>query len=452
MEDLRQLSDFVKRLSSAIRVHALYPQAHPLARRSLRALQDAFDQQFARHASFSMGFIGHDVVVGSLRMKASVGFGGIVRHFHDREVEKLTFSKSLGRIGLQTVIGLLSDRDLRPFAARLADANVTGVTVGALSLDEPAPTSISVTAARHVFDVAMEAADSCWTRAQSGDVPDPNAASLIIDSLANAMSQDRASMLAITALKGHDAYTFSHMVNVSLLTMAQARALGIHGPLLREFGLAGFMHDIGKVKTPLEILNKPDRLTREETRIMQRHVVDGAQILRRTPEIPPLIPIVAFEHHLKHDLTGYPARTVSRPLNLCTMLVSIADAFDALRTKRIYRDALPAARVRKMLGEQSGTAFEPTLLRRFISLVGIFPVGTCVRLKTGEVGVVTDEHATDPFRPTVTLVLGQDGSRFEHERLVDTAEHDVHGRHRYSVLEAVDPEQVGIDPFSPMHA
>ena len=100
------------------------------------------------------------------------------------------------------------------------------------------------------------------------------------------------------------------------------------------------MHDIGKVNTPLEVLNKPDKLTKDEFEIMKRHVVDGAHILRRTPEMPALAPIVAFEHHLKQDLSGYPEKIGSRKLNLCTMIVSIADVFDALRSNRPYREGL----------------------------------------------------------------------------------------------------------------
>ena len=237
------------------------------------------------------------------------------------------------------------------------------------------------------------------------------------------------------------------MVNVSLLTMAQARALGISGPMLREFGLAGLMHDVGKVKTPKEVLSKPDRLTNEEMTIMKRHVIDGAQILRRTPEMPALASVVAFEHHLKQDLSGYPEHIGTRELNLCTMLVSISDVFDALRTKRVYRDGLPADRVRAMLAEQSGTAFQPTLLRRFISLSPV-PVGTLVRLKAGHVAVVT--ASTDPFRPQVKVVLDPRGARVEHPWLVNTVDRGADGQYPYAVLEAVNGSDYGLDPLALM--
>src|SRR3989442_9095433 len=140
--------------------------------------------------------------------------------------------------------------------------------------------------------------------------------------------------MALTALKKYDNYTFTHMVNVAALSMAQARALNLDGPLLREFGFAALMHDIGKVHTPLEVLNKPGKLLRDEFDVMKRHVVDGAHILRRTPEMPALAPIVAFEHHLKQDLTGHPENIGRRKLNLSTMILSIADVFDALRSNR----------------------------------------------------------------------------------------------------------------------
>ena len=158
-----------------------------------------------------------------------------------------------------------------------------------------------------------------------------------VEGLADAVTQNRTALMALTAMRNYDNYTFTHMVNVSILTMAQARALGIDGKLLREFGLSALMHDIGKVRTPKEILNKPDKLTDEEFVIMRRHVVDGAEILRRTPEMPILAPVVAFEHHLRLDGSGYPfavKRDVDEPRH------------DAVRDlRRLRRDAVAARRI-----------------------------------------------------------------------------------------------------------
>ncbi len=203
------------------------------------------------------------------------------------------------------------------------------------------------------------------------------------------------------------------MVNVAALSMAMARSLDLDGPMLREFGFAALMHDIGKVHTPLEILNKPDKLTEEEFKIMKQHVVDGAHVLRRTPETPALAPVVAFEHHLKQDLSGYPENIGSRKLNLCTMVVSVVDVFDALRSNRAYRAGLATDRIKHIMGQQDGTAFNRTLLRRFVNLMGLFPIGTLVRLNTDEIGVVTQTHPDDPFRPQVKLIIDRKGEKLE---------------------------------------
>jgi len=253
--------------------------------------------------------------------------------------------------------------------------------------------------------------------------------------------------MALTALKKYDNYTFTHMVNVSALAMAQARALNIDGPLLREFGFAALMHDIGKVNTPLEILNKPGKLTTDEFEVMKQHVVDGAHILRRTPEMPALAPIVAFEHHLKQDLSGYPEKIGSRKLNLCTMIVSIADVFDALRSNRTYREGMATVRIRSIMGEQGNPAFNQVLLKRFVNLMGLFPVGTLVRLTNGEIAVVTAEHPSDPFRPQVKIIVDRSNAVLETPVLANTWDRDSRGEHPHAVVEAVDPESTDIDPL-----
>ena len=168
---------------------------------------------------------------------------------------------------------------------------------------------------KRLYNDAVSAAMGVWDSASTEGKPDATAARTMVDGLAQAVAQNRTALLALTTLKNYDNYTFTHMVNVSILTMGQARALSIDGPLLREIGLAALMHDIGKVRTPLEVLNKPDKLTDAEFAIMKRHTVEGAEMLRKTPDMPALAPVIAFEHHLRLDGTGYP-HGVTRPAAL----------------------------------------------------------------------------------------------------------------------------------------
>lgn len=446
----RNPEELVRRLAAGMRAAELYAPQHPFVQRSVAGLAAAAAAHLADAPSVVIGFIGDDVVVGDTRLgKGSASLTGFVRGLRDREIEKITIHRGVTIEELQGLLVELAERRSRtPIADRLAARGVRRVVVGRLSAEEAGPNQAGIEAARRVYGAAVQSAEELWNQAKAGEKPNPETARKIIDSLANIVNQDRTSLMALTALKKYDNYTFTHMVNVAALSMAQARALNIEGPLLREFGFAALMHDIGKVNTPLEVLNKPGKLTDEEFKIMKRHVIDGAHILRRTPEMPALAPVVAFEHHLKQDLSGYPENIGYRKLNLCTMIVSIADVFDALRSNRPYREGLATARIRRLLAEQDSPAFNQVLLRRFINLVGLFPVGTIVRLNTEEVGVVTAEHPEDPFRPQVKVLFDRCGERLESPILANTWERDARGDFPRAVVEAVDPDAIDLDPLT----
>jgi putative nucleotidyltransferase with HDIG domain len=447
--DLKKSEELVRRLAAALRGTELYSPTHPLVQRGIDAFTTAATEGLQTAPSIVIGFLGDEVVVDSNRLpRGTASLVGFARDLREREIEKITLSRGLSREEVRNLLSVFGDRKSRmPLPDRLVTKGVRHVTLGRIVVEDVTDEQAGIAAARRVYSTAVETAETLWQAAKAGDQPDPGAARKIIDGLAKLVTQDRTSLMALTALKKYDNYTFTHMVNVAALAMAQARALNIEGTLLREFGFAALMHDIGKVHTPLEVLNKPDKLSRDEFDVMKRHVIDGAHILRRTPEMPALAPIVAFEHHLKQDLSGYPDKIGSRKLNLCTMIVSIADVFDALRSTRPYRKALATDRIRNIMGEQGSPAFNQTLLKRFVNLMGLFPVGNLVRLNTDELAVVTAEHPTDPFRPQVKIIMDEKGEVLEEPLLVNTWERDVRGEHSRAVVEAVDPESLDIDPL-----
>jgi putative nucleotidyltransferase with HDIG domain len=298
-----------------------------------------------------------------------------------------------------------------------------------------------------MYGDAVSVAGQLWESASTEGKPDATVARTMVDGLAQAVAQNRTGLLALTTLKNYDNYTFTHMVNVSILTMGQARGLGIDGPLLREFGLAALMHDIGKVRTPLEILNKPEKLTDDEFAIMRRHAVEGAEILRKTPEIPALAPVVAFEHHLRLDGSGYPHGVARSSLNLGTMLCSIADVFDAMRSQRAYQQSFPTERILQVLKRDDGQQFDQHLVRRFVQLIGIYPAGNLVRLNTGDVAVVLKVYAPDPRRPQVRVLFGSNGQRLEVSRDINLWEVEAAAGQPSSVVAPLDPADFGIDPL-----
>jgi putative nucleotidyltransferase with HDIG domain len=455
MPELNALAydDLFRRLAAAIRGATLYSPNHPLVQRGVDALVGLCASLSQKTDSIVIGFIGDEVVVNAERLpKSAAALVGFARDMREREIEKITIQRGVTREELRTFIFELPEkRAALPLATRLQQKGVSRIVIGRLSVEKDDDNQgTGIVAARKIYGTAVETAEQLWQAAKSGDKPDPGAARKIIDSLAKLVGGDRTSLLALTALKKYDNYTFTHMVNVSVLAMAQARSLNMDGTLLREFGFAALMHDIGKVQTPQEVLNNPGKLSKEEFDIMQRHVVDGAHILRRTPEMPALAPIVAFEHHLRQDLSGYPAKIGHRKLNLCTQIVSIADVYDALRSNRVYREGMASDRIKSIMAKKDDPAFNQKLLRRFINLVGMYPVGSLVRLNTEHIGVVTHEHPSDPFRPQVKIVRDRDGAELEESQLVNTWEPDGRGDFTWAVVEAVDPDAVNIDPLKYM--
>ncbi len=439
----------VRRLAATVRGATLYSASHPVVQRGLAELLTLCRGSLDGAGKVSIACLDNEFVVGGSRLGASaLGLNGFARMMQDRAVETITLTHGVSRDELGTFVDeFCTDRE-GTLAERLARTPVQHISVGQLALESEVPAPVGLATARIGYDDAVTVCRRLWDSAKVDGHADPGAVRGLADGLAKLVSQDWTSLMALTSAARFDDYTFNHMVNVSILSMALARSLDIRGPRLREFGAAALMHDIGKVNVPEEILNKPGRLTAEEFTIVKRHVVDGALILRGTPETPALAPIVAFEHHLKQDLSGYPENIGTRRLNLCTMIVSIADVYDALRSNRAYRTAMPSDRVRAIMNQQDSPTFEPVLLRRFVNLIGLFPPGTLVRLATDEVAVVIREHPADPFRPQVRIVLDRMGHPLPEPELVDTWDHDATASTGHEAVEAVDPATVNLDPLA----
>ncbi len=365
-------------------------------------------------------------------------------------VDRLAVTRGVTREELQTFVQRLGDRS----AFRAVDDDrprVDGtphISPGQLRVQGGRLTPVVDTrAAREVYDDAVMGAEYLWGQTTSDGSPDPVLAHEVVNGLAHLVGSNRRALVALTALCEYDNYTFTHMVNVGILTMAQASSLGIEGERLRQFGLAGLMHDIGKVRTPTEILTKPAKLTDEEFAIMKRHPVDGAEILRRQIDMPPLAAVVAFEHHLRIDHTGYPEGVKRPELNLATQLCAIADVYDAMRSQRSYQQAFPTDRILGVLQQNDGARFDQHLVRRFSQLMGIYPPGNLVRLDSGALAVVIRTHAPEPWLPAVRIVANPDGSLLPVPVDLALWETDPGGVPTPRIVTPVNPAEAGIDPL-----
>ncbi|HYE88793.1 MAG TPA: HD domain-containing phosphohydrolase [Vicinamibacterales bacterium] len=457
---LRLADDFIRRFGAALRGAQLYAPSHPLVLRAFDALYESLTQLLDEQQSVAVGVIGNEVIVGDLPMPRAVAetLGEMIRRLKSLGIERIAFDRGVTQEEVQTLAVTIAHPERRPGhdapGVEPADPlgvlnSLTHIRVGRILSEERREQSAAdVATIRRLYSDATNVASSVWESAKNEGTPDPKAARALVDGLAQAVSANRTALIALTALKNYDNYTFTHMVNVSILTMSQARALGIDGSQLRELGLAALMHDIGKVRTPTEILNKPDKLDDDEFAIMRMHVVDGAEILRRTPEMPTIAPIIAFEHHLRLDGTGYPFGVRRGSLNLGTMLCSIADVYDAMRSQRAYQQAFPSERILAVMKRNDGQQFDQHLLRRFTQLLGIYPPGNLVRLDDGAIGVVVAVHAPDPFKPRVKMLRAPSGDAIDVPYEVNLWEAAAHSPGPKSVTTPLDPAEYGIDPLN----
>jgi putative nucleotidyltransferase with HDIG domain len=441
--------DLLRRIASGTRAAQLYAPDHPLVTRNTDGLVDVLRHLHEQLPSVVVGIVGEDFVVADTPMpKVSASMTELIKRLKAGAVERISFERGVTPAELVALMQGLAK--LAPGTDAERTLSSAHVHAGRLKADDPDRDGINsdMAAIRQLYSNAVASAEAAWDSAATEGMPDTPAALNTVEGLADAITQNRTALVALTAMRNYDDYTFTHMVNVCILTMGQARALGIEGRLLREFGLSALMHDIGKVRTPKELLNKPDKLTDAEFTIMRQHTVNGAEILRRTPEMPILAPVVAFEHHLRVDASGYPAGVSRSALNLATSLCSISDVYDAMRSHRAYQSAHPTDRVLAVLQRNDGSQFDQNLVRRFVQLLGIYPPGNLVRLNTGEIAVVLRVHAPDPYRPRVRILFDARGQRLDlpsDRNLWELPRRD--SNHLDSVVAPLDPAEYNIDPL-----
>jgi HD-GYP domain-containing protein (c-di-GMP phosphodiesterase class II) len=271
---------------------------------------------------------------------------------------------------------------------------------------------------------------------------DAAASTAMVEEMVSRVTGDRSAAVSIACVKGHDEYTFAHSVHAALLSVAFGDAIGLTPEELRDLGTAAMLHDVGKVLVPTEVLRKPGRLSAEEWELMGRHPVDGAAVLLESDGLPAVASLVAFEHHIGCDQSGYPRVRRRREMSLWSMIVSMADVYDALTTHRPYRAALSPEEAAAELQRLAGGKCDPQLVGWFREMLGVYPPGTCVRLDTGECGVVCRHNPADPSRPGVCVFSDAQGRPVFHPYEVSLEERRPGAdRHQRSIASTEVPPE-----------
>ncbi|MBN1475249.1 HD-GYP domain-containing protein [Candidatus Sumerlaeota bacterium] len=299
--------------------------------------------------------------------------------------------------------------------------------------------------AKRAYRQALKAVRDVMQDSRSGRYLEQEQTKVVVAELVDSCMRNDDALVSLTKLLSHDEYTFSHCINVTVFTLVLGKALGFAVEDLQSFGESVMLHDVGKMLVPPEILNKPGKLTPEEFDVMKLHVDRGVALLQESFPDNRRIALVAEEHHERMDGSGYPHGKRGNDISQWGQISAIADVYDALTSRRCYKREITPHRSMALIYRLRGGDFNPLYVDRFIECVGIYPIGSLVRLTTGEVALVVSIRHDDLLHPDV-LVLYRNGHRLLRPKVLDLSERGANDRFLREVEDILDPEEYGVDP------
>lgn len=460
----RELSrQLVLTLASAVRTASYYDVGNVIMRQAASALAELLDRCSRYTGSVSVAVHSHTVFVERARVPASVStyerFSVLVELFERWNVGELTFYSGLREEELLKALMILA-RGVTSAGTALSDLlEAEGVERIVAKEAEPedkkrrtrrrpldrGPGSIPAPSVL-AYSVAAQLGVDLASAAGPLEAGVARRVRHVTQALVDEILHDPGAMLALTTVKDFDRYLALHSVNVAVLSTVLGQRLGLDKTQLGELCLAGFLHDAGKLGVDPDVLQKPEALDPQEWEEVRRHPILAAYtLLSKQPLVGSNMRavVVAFEHHLNYDLSGYPETELKRSVTLFGNIVAIADRFDALTTARVYRKVnfTPPEAIVYLL-ERAGTEFEPRLVCLFAQVLGVYPPGTVVVLTGGEVGIVCRPPAPGaPLdRPRVRVVTGPEAGSIR-----DLGERTAEG-YPFSVVTVLNPSNRGQIP------
>ena len=453
-EKLERARDLVRTLAVAHTNAGLYPTSHPLV---VQSLADA---------------------VGALRALAGLGFDEVTFNIYKGTIfvenqifseESVTYSRLVEELlsrGISAVAftSMTTPAELAILIELIAQAQVSDIDAARSYLELRKVTSISVAEtttledsgaeqrnrevrarARESYDAGVGAMRDVEMQAKLGRALEVGPLQRVVESMLDNLLQDPAAVLGLTAIKGHDDYTLNHSINVCILAISLGAALGLDKDDIRSLGLAALLYDLGKVRIPEDILTKAGPLTAEEWTLVKRHSDEGADLLKRLQLEDKMPMIVAFEHHQRHDLLGYPESDGGEQ-HLFSKIVAVCDAYDAMTTSRPFRREIRPDKALAVLMQGRGRAYEPNITKALVAMLGIYPMGAVVLLEDGATAVVYRVNNDDLLHPRVKVLIGASGSWLETPEVIDLRLIDsASGALQHWVDRCISAAEAGVD-------
>ena len=352
------------RIAAAANMRALYPANHPRVIGAIGQIITALGQTLEQSGrdSVTLLIVGNDLVIEQdVVRKTTLSQRQFVQALKRRGIERMTIADGVTPAEIVTLIEALAG--IAPVPPSSPHIILGQVHIGS---DDPNKKGEQ----REITADQLEVVRDAFARFRATQTLPLGAMEQLVWGFIDSLSRSTQAMIPLAKLKEHDEYTFVHSVNVSLLVLAQAKSFGIEGTMLHAFGMAGLLHDIGKLLVPLSVLNKPGKLEGEEWAKMQSHAEEGAWYLSEIDGTIALAITTAYEHHLRYDgQPAYPIPRGTRIPHLASRMTSISDAFDAMMTVRPYQKPLMRTAAQDVLTKRAGTFYDPLLVGNFISII-----------------------------------------------------------------------------------
>lgn len=456
----RRGRDLLGALAASLRALQLYPLENQVVVNALAELEGVAEGIFGIEEGLSIRYVGDFFFVNDVRLRVDLAsyatFGTVGRALRRHGVGHFDVFRGVRPTEWVAFLSLLlgepdAERPFEAFSERLERSAVLHIGCSPDRESDAPVDDESVRMAKRAYAQSVAVAREVMTGMRMGRGVSLRPVKRAVQSIVDQVLANETSIVGLTTLRDYDEYTFTHCVNVCIFSVALGKKLGFDKHRLYELGLGALLHDVGKIRMPHEVVNKAGPLTEEEFQQMKEHPTEGVLAIfgmRGLAELPLRAMLMAYEHHMKTDQTGYPRSVRPRNPTLFSHIVAVADGFDAATTKRSYQaQPWPPDQVLREMRDNPGRGFNPLVVKAFISMTGIYPVGSVVILDTYELAVVTarNPRAELLHQPVVKVIYDSMGMPVD-PRTVDLSETDpATGQPLRTIIKTTDPEKYGIN-------
>lgn len=442
---------FVKSFALLISESSLYPPLHPnviaQTKQTIAAAEAVFEQLENIYIDLMEGQFAFEGIplyeIKHITEKAA-------QLFASKQIRCLCFKRGLAPSDFTHIVSLLLDKTLaleaEGFQKELGKRGISKIFIEKTRAAETSEELAKISPPDKVYGSSIEANKLIYNVLQSGNTLPMEIIDKVAKNITTMIAQDRLSGIALASLRNYDAYTYTHSANVAILSVALAASIFEDAELLNHLAKAALLHDIGKTRIPLQILNKPEKLNDDEWLIMQQHPIIGAKILEQQESVDKLSIFIAMQHHMKYDLSGYPKIKGINCLHPLCLIINICDIYDAITGKRTYKKALAQDKALAIMMRLIGCDFDPNFFKLFTQMMGVFPPGGFVRLNTMELAVIRKTYPQALLLPEIKIIIDATGEFLQQPITIRLSNKEENKAGR-EIEEMVDPLDFGIDPL-----